>query len=80
LVTAQALAHEGATVIVVARNPARGDATVARIQQETGNSAVELMLADLSVQVQVKQLASEVQRRFAQLDVLINKRCLVSGR
>jgi NAD(P)-dependent dehydrogenase (short-subunit alcohol dehydrogenase family) len=72
LVTAQALAHEGATVIVVARNPARGDATVARIQQETGNSAVELMLADLSVQVQVKQLASEVQRRFAQLDVLIN--------
>jgi NAD(P)-dependent dehydrogenase (short-subunit alcohol dehydrogenase family) len=72
LVTAQALAREGATVIVVGRNPERGAATVSRIQQETGNSAVELMVADLSVQAQVRQLASEVQRRFAHLDLLIN--------
>jgi NAD(P)-dependent dehydrogenase (short-subunit alcohol dehydrogenase family) len=71
-VTAQALARDGATVIVVGRNPARGAATVDRIQGETGNSAVELMVADLSVQVQVRQLASEVQRRFAHLDLLIN--------
>jgi NAD(P)-dependent dehydrogenase (short-subunit alcohol dehydrogenase family) len=71
-VTAQALAREGATVIVVGRNPERGAATVDRIQQETGNSAVELMVADLSMQVQVRQLASEVQRRFAHLDLLIN--------
>ena len=35
-VTAQALAREGATVIVVGRNPERGAATVDRIQQETG--------------------------------------------
>ncbi|HEX9867349.1 MAG TPA: SDR family oxidoreductase, partial [Candidatus Tectomicrobia bacterium] len=71
-VTAQALAREGATVIVVGRNPERGAATVDRIQQETSNSAVELMVADLSMQVQVRQLASEVQRRFAHLDLLIN--------
>jgi retinol dehydrogenase 12 len=72
LVTAQALARDGATVIVVARNPERGAATIRRLQQETGNSAVELMIADLSVQAQVRQLANEVQRRFAHLDVLIN--------
>ena len=72
LVTAQALARDGAKVIVVGRNPERGAATVGRIQQETGNSAVELMVADLSVQAQVRQLASEVQRRFAHIDVLIN--------
>jgi NAD(P)-dependent dehydrogenase (short-subunit alcohol dehydrogenase family) len=72
LVTAQALARDGATVIVVGRNPKRGAATVDRIQRDTGNSAVELMISDLSVQVQVRQLASEVQRRFAHLDVLIN--------
>ncbi len=72
LVTAQALARDGATVIVVARNPERGAATIRRLQQETGNSAVELLIADLSVQAQVRQLANEVQRRFAHLDVLIN--------
>jgi NAD(P)-dependent dehydrogenase (short-subunit alcohol dehydrogenase family) len=72
LVTAQALARQGATVIVVARNPERGAATVSRIRQETGNSAVEVMVADLSTQAQVRQLASAIQHRFARLDVLIN--------
>jgi NAD(P)-dependent dehydrogenase (short-subunit alcohol dehydrogenase family) len=72
LVTSQALARDGATVIVVGRNPARGAATVDRIQEKTGNSAVELMVADLSAQAQVRQLASEVQRRFDHLDVLVN--------
>jgi NAD(P)-dependent dehydrogenase (short-subunit alcohol dehydrogenase family) len=72
LVTAEALARQGATVVIVARNPERGAATVRRIQRETGNSAVECLIADLSAQAQVRQLASEVQRRFARLDVLIN--------
>jgi NAD(P)-dependent dehydrogenase (short-subunit alcohol dehydrogenase family) len=71
-VTAQALAHQGATVLVVGRNPERSAATARHIQQETGNSAVEAMVADLSAQAQVRQLASEVQRRFAQVDLLIN--------
>jgi retinol dehydrogenase 12 len=72
LVTAQVLARQGATLIVVARNPERGAATVSRIQQETGNSAVELMVVDLSTQAQVRQLASEIQHRFTRLDILIN--------
>ena len=71
-VTAQALARQGATLIVVGRDPERGAATVSRIQQETGNSAVEVMIADLSVQAQVRRLASEIQQRFARLDVLVN--------
>ena len=72
LVTAQVLAHQGATLIIVARNAERGAATVSRIRQETGNSAVELLVADLSVQAQVRQLASEIQHRVARLDVLVN--------
>ena len=72
MVTAQVLARQGATLIVIARNAERGAATVSRIQQKTGNSAVELMVADLSVQAQVRQLASEIQHRFARLDILVN--------
>jgi NAD(P)-dependent dehydrogenase (short-subunit alcohol dehydrogenase family) len=70
--TAQTLARQGATLILVARNRERGAATVGQIQQTTGNSAVELLVADLSVQAQVRQLASDMQRRLTHLDVLIN--------
>jgi NAD(P)-dependent dehydrogenase (short-subunit alcohol dehydrogenase family) len=72
LVTAEVLARQGATLIVVARNFERGTATVSRIRQETGNSAVEFMLADLSDQAQVRQLAGVIQQRFTHLDVLVN--------
>ena len=46
-VTAQALAQQGATVVLVGRNPERTAATVSRIQQETGNPHVECLMADL---------------------------------
>lgn len=72
LVTARALAHQGATVVLVGRNPERGAATISRIQQETGNPRVECLIADLSAQAQVRQLAGEFPRRFPRLDVLMN--------
>ena len=72
LVTAQMLAQQGATVIAVGRNPEKGTAIVVRIQQETGNPAVEFMLADLSVQAQVRRFVQEFKRRYSRLDVLIN--------
>jgi retinol dehydrogenase 12 len=72
LVTAQALAQRGTTVVIVARNPDRGATVVARIIQETGNEAIELLMADLSSQAQIAQLAESFQRRFDRLDVLVN--------
>lgn len=72
LVTALALAQQGATVVIVGRNPERGAATVARITQATGNTAVTWCIADLSSQAQVRQLAEEFHRRFERLDVLVN--------
>jgi retinol dehydrogenase-12 len=72
LVTAQALAQQGATVVLVGRNPERAAAAVSSIQQETGNPHVACLMADLSVQDQVRQLAREFQRRYARLDLLLN--------
>jgi NAD(P)-dependent dehydrogenase (short-subunit alcohol dehydrogenase family) len=72
LVTARSLAQTGATVIVAARNPDKGSQVVARIQQETGNQDVELLLADLSAQAQVRHLAQAFKDRFDRLDVLVN--------
>jgi NAD(P)-dependent dehydrogenase (short-subunit alcohol dehydrogenase family) len=72
LVTAQALAQYGATVVIVGRHAERGAAAVARIKQATGNAAVALLVADLSVQAEIHRLVQEFQDRFPRLDVLVN--------
>jgi NAD(P)-dependent dehydrogenase (short-subunit alcohol dehydrogenase family) len=72
LETARALALQGATVIMVGRNPQTGAAVLARIREETRNPSVAYMLADLSVQAQVRSLAQEFEKRYSRLDVLVN--------
>jgi len=71
-VTARTLAANGATVIMVCRDRARGEAARAEIRRETDNEKVELLLADLSEQRQVRELAEHVKKRFSELHVLIN--------
>ena len=72
LVTARELARRGARVILVGRSPTRCEAAVAQIQAETGNRAVEALLADLSSQQQIRDLAGRFRDRSARLDVLVN--------
>ena len=72
LATAKELAGQGATVILTARNPEKGESTVAYIQRETGNQSVEFMLANLSIQDQIRALAREFQNQYSRLDVLVN--------
>jgi len=72
LMTARALAGEGATVVAVGRNPERTAATVQHLAQETGNPAIEGLVADLSAQAQVRHLAQEFRQRYGRLDVLVN--------
>lgn len=71
-VTAQALAQQGATTIVVGRSRAKSEAMVNQIKEQTGNPAVEFMLADLSSQDEIRQLAQAFISRHQRLDVLIN--------
>lgn len=71
-VTALELARTGATVVGVGRNPAKCAAVADRIRQATGNLRVEFLVADLSVQAQVRRLAAEVCQTYDRLDVLIN--------
>lgn len=70
--TALALARMGATVIVVGRSRARCDATIATLSAETGNNALEAMVADLSSMAEVRRLAAEFKAKHARLHVLIN--------
>ena len=72
LVTARELARMGATVIVAGRNPKKSAAVVEQIKQQTGNPNVEYLLADLSAQKGVRELAEQFKRKYPRLDVLVN--------
>jgi NAD(P)-dependent dehydrogenase (short-subunit alcohol dehydrogenase family) len=63
-VTARALAEQGARVIIVGRSQEKCSATVGQIQQQAGNQEVEYLLADLSSQSAVRQLAQEFKSRY----------------
>jgi NAD(P)-dependent dehydrogenase (short-subunit alcohol dehydrogenase family) len=72
LVAARELARQGGHVVLVGRDLSRTEAAVAQIQAETGNPAVETLLADLSSRQQVYELARQFQGRHSRLDVLVN--------
>lgn len=71
-VIARKLAQMGATVIIVGRSRERGIETLQRIVSATGNASVELMLADLSSQKEICQLAQQFKSRYQHLHVLVN--------
>lgn len=70
--TAQALAQMGATLVIVGRNPRKTEQVAAEIRAMNGNSQVDYLLADLSVQDDIRRLASAFQSRYQQLHVLVN--------
>lgn len=70
--TAAALAGKGAHVVLVCRDRKRGEAVRSEMSDRTGNDAIELMLADLSSQRQVRQLAAAFQSTHERLHVLVN--------
>ncbi len=71
-VTARELADRGATVVLVSRNRAKGEATQAEIKQATGNQHVDLLVADLSLLEDVRRLATEFQQTYPHLHLLVN--------
>ncbi|MFC4455733.1 SDR family oxidoreductase [Deinococcus sonorensis] len=65
-VAARVLTQQGARVVIVGRDPAKTERMAAEI------GAARFVIADLSVQAQVRQAAKDVLDQEAQLDVLLN--------
>ncbi len=78
--TAVGLAKMGAHVIIVARSSVRGELALADIRRASGNDGVDLLVADLSSQKQIRQLAADFQQRFSRLDVLVNNAGIIPQR
>ncbi|PZS17033.1 MAG: short-chain dehydrogenase [Pseudonocardiales bacterium] len=70
--TAPGLARSGATVLMVARDRPRGERVIAQIRSLAPQGGVELLVAELASQRDVRELAHQVSSRHQQLDVLVN--------
>ena len=72
LATARGIAQQGATVILVGRSLERSRAAAEGIKEQTGNPRIDFLVADLSLQSDVRRLSEQVQERYARLHVLVN--------
>ena len=70
--TALGLAKLDATVVIVSRDKDKGEAALLEIRTRSGNKNVDAMVADLSSQDSVRELAHDFKARYKKLHVLIN--------
>jgi NAD(P)-dependent dehydrogenase (short-subunit alcohol dehydrogenase family) len=71
-VAAVALAKMGARIVLLARDKARGDATLARLRDSAPDVAHSVHFADLLRLAEMKRVAAEIADREPRIDVLIN--------
>jgi NAD(P)-dependent dehydrogenase (short-subunit alcohol dehydrogenase family) len=71
-VMALELANMGANMVMVCRSKERGERAQKEIIAQSGNDSVELMIADLSLMREVRELAEEFRKKHDRLHVLIN--------
>src|SRR5262245_50150873 len=70
-VAAQNLARMGARIVMIARNPQRADATLARLRQIGPAVDHRVHLADLSKIADMRRVAAEIATAEPKIDVLI---------
>jgi NAD(P)-dependent dehydrogenase (short-subunit alcohol dehydrogenase family) len=73
------LAAAGATVLLHGRDPAKGDATMREIREQTGSDRLALYLADMSSLAEVQELAEQILAEHDRLDVLVNNAGIGTG-
>lgn len=69
--TAEGLARMGARLVITGRDRGRAEATALQIRG-AGSGQVDVLIADLSSQAEVRRLADEVLQRYPRIDVLVN--------
>ena len=77
---AHGLAAQGAHVILVVRDEKAGNAAAEEIRRVTENDAVDVLVADLSSQASIRELAEQVLTRYRRLHVLVNNAGVITRR
>lgn len=71
-IAAERLAQSGARIVLIARDPARAEATLARLRKTAPGLAHKVHYADLTHIPEMKRVAIEIAREEPRIDVLIN--------
>jgi NAD(P)-dependent dehydrogenase (short-subunit alcohol dehydrogenase family) len=66
------LARRGATLVLVGRDPEKGEHAVGELRSTTGNLRIEFLRGDLSRMADVRRIAAEFRAMHPRLDVLVN--------
>ncbi len=72
LATARELAARGARLLLVGKNPDKGAGAAAQIVAQAGQGSAEFLRADLSSQLEIRDLAQQIHSRTDRIDVLVN--------
>ncbi|NGP87598.1 SDR family oxidoreductase [Fodinibius halophilus] len=75
--TARAFAKQQAYVIMVCRNEKRAKEAKHEIIAKTNHTGVEIMLADLALQHDVRELANKITQKYEKVDLLVNNAGLI---
>ncbi len=72
LIAAERLAAHGARLVLIGRDPARGETALARIRQRVPGAQLAIRYADLSLLAEMERLAAEIAAAEPCIDVLVN--------
>lgn len=78
--TVRAFAQMGAYVVMVCRNEQRARQAQQELINDTGHSGIEVMLADLSLQYDVREVAKKIEKQYERVDVLVNNAGLIADK
>lgn len=79
-IAAEALAAQGARIVQVARDRARGEAAVARLREIAPHAAHKVHYADLSRLSEMKRVAADIAAAEPRIDILMNNAGAIFGR
>lgn len=78
--TAMELAKQGAYVVMVCRDEGKAETARKDIIEKTGNTGVEIMLADFAYQYEIRELGDHFNSKFDELDVLVNNAGMIPSK
>ena len=78
-VTAREIAIKGAHVVILARNKDKAEKTQQAIIKACGHNKVDILIADLSLQSDIRNAVGQFNEKYPKLDVLINNAGLITG-
>jgi NAD(P)-dependent dehydrogenase (short-subunit alcohol dehydrogenase family) len=72
LETARQLAGQGGEIVMIVRDRARGQHAQSQIAETATGKSPVLLIADLSVQADIRRVAQQVRDRYGHVDILVN--------